>query len=106
MFDCDGFSYVYKGAVSKYQVRVPNQGEVSVRKEGASAVNIFLDESGNVKIIEPQLGTIVDGKDWEYNPYFVVMDVSEYTVARLPISGDRVWWEIGWYCLHCQGWKD
>lgn len=78
-FDCDDFSYVYKGAVSKhvYQRKKNLPYAVGIifgrNSKGGHAVNVFLDELGNVKILEPQNGKIVDGKDWEYDPYFVLM---------------------------------
>jgi hypothetical protein len=78
-FDCDDFSYVYKGAVSKHVYGMPVKVPVAVgivfgRKPGAAhAVNIFLDELGRVRILEPQNGSVVDGKDWDYTPYFVLM---------------------------------
>jgi hypothetical protein len=79
VFDCDDFSYVYKGAASEHvygtKAKIPLAvGIVFGSKPGAGhAVNIFLDELGNVKILEPQNGSIVDGKNWDYTPYFVLM---------------------------------
>jgi len=78
-FDCDDFSYVYKGAVSKHVYERKKSFPYAVgiifgrNSKEAHAVNVFLDELGNVKILEPQNGKIVDGKDWEYDPYFVLM---------------------------------
>mmetsp|Transcript_18111 Transcript_18111/g.36365 ORF Transcript_18111/g.36365 Transcript_18111/m.36365 type:complete len:287 (-) Transcript_18111:110-970(-) len=78
-FDCDDFSYVYKGTVSKhvYELKLKIPYTVGVvfgynSKEG-HAVNIFIDEGYNVKILEPQNGTVIDGKDWDYKPNFVLM---------------------------------
>jgi hypothetical protein len=42
-------------------------------KTGKHAANIFLDENADVKILEPQNGTVIEGKDWEYTPNFMVM---------------------------------
>jgi hypothetical protein len=78
-FDCDDFSYVYKGAVSKhvYEKKVGFPYAVGIlfgsNKTGAHAINIFLDENADVKILEPQNGTVIDGKDWDYKPYFMLM---------------------------------
>jgi len=79
-FDCDNFSFVYKGAVSKhvYDNKVGSPYALGIvfgtKPNGAGhAVNIFLDKNGDVKILEPQNGTVIDGKDWDYTPYFVLM---------------------------------
>ena len=78
-FDCDDFSYVYKGAVSKHVYATMGKAPFAVgvifgNKPGSGhAVNVFLDELGNVKILEPQNGKIVDGKNWDYTPYFMLM---------------------------------
>mmetsp|Transcript_13278 Transcript_13278/g.17364 ORF Transcript_13278/g.17364 Transcript_13278/m.17364 type:complete len:288 (-) Transcript_13278:112-975(-) len=78
-FDCDDFSYVYKAAVSKhvYEKKVSFPYAVGIlfgsNDTGGHAVNIFLDEYGDVKILEPQNGKIIDGKDWDYNPHFILM---------------------------------
>ena len=36
-------------------------------------MNLFLDENADVKILEPQNGTVIEGKDWEYTPNFMVV---------------------------------
>lgn len=79
-FDCDDFSYTYKAQSSreayldkssKYGYAI---GTVFGRSaKGGHAVNMFLDADLNVKIIEPQNGRIINGKDWEFIPYFILI---------------------------------
>jgi hypothetical protein len=83
-FDCDDFSHVYKAQASKdaYSAKPQYGYAVGVifgsAPSGAHAVNVFIDTSGTVQIIEPQNG-IVQGKDWKdyygaaYSPYFILM---------------------------------
>lgn len=79
VFDCDDFSYVYKGQASKaaYSEGLEYSYAVGVifgtSTAGGHAVNLFIDVVGNVKVIEPQNGQIQDGKDWPYSPYFLLM---------------------------------
>jgi hypothetical protein len=35
--------------------------------------NLYLDQVANVKILDPITGDIMNGKDWEYTPYFIVL---------------------------------
>lgn len=84
-FDCDDFSYVYKAQSSKDAYAVSPEygyavGIIFGRTAGsAHAVNVFIDTSGTVQVIEPQNGQIVEGKDWKdrtgaaYSPYFILM---------------------------------
>jgi hypothetical protein len=85
VFDCDDFSYVYKAQASRnaYAANAEYGYAVGVifgrTSTGAHAVNVFIDPQGKVRILEPQNGKIVDGKDWKddageaYKPYFVLM---------------------------------
>lgn len=78
-FDCDDFSYVFKGAASTesyadrdsisagYAVGVI----MGINRSSGHAVNFFVDYSGSLKIIEPQNGTVINAADWEYTPDFV-----------------------------------
>ncbi|HEX3612444.1 MAG TPA: lectin MOA-related protein [Sporichthyaceae bacterium] len=84
-FDCDDFSYVYKAQASKdAYAATPEYGYAvgiifAWAPSGAHAVNVFIDTSGTVQIIEPQNGQIVPGKNWTdhngaaYSPYFILM---------------------------------
>lgn len=84
-FDCDDFSYVYKAQSSKDAYAVsPEYGYAvgiifGTTKNSAHAVNVFIDTSGTVQVIEPQNGQICQGKDWKdstgagYSPYFILM---------------------------------
>lgn len=84
-FDCDDFSYVYKAQASKdAYAAVPEYGYAvgivfASAPSGGHAVNVFIDTAGTVRIIEPQDGQIVEGKDWNdptgvpYSPYFFLM---------------------------------
>lgn len=80
VFDCDDFSYVYKATGSKAAYSAALEcgyalGIVFGRSmSGAAphAANVFIDAMANVKVIEPQNGQIVAGKDWSYTPYFVL----------------------------------
>ena len=84
-FDCEDFSYVYKAQASKdaYAAKPEYAYDVGVifgsTKNGSHAVNLFVDTSGNVRILEPQNGSICAGKDWKdssgapYTPTFVLM---------------------------------
>ncbi|MGK7911349.1 MAG: lectin MOA-related protein [Synechococcus sp.] len=85
VFDCDDFSYVYKAQASKdaYANAAEYGYAVGVifgsTPTGAHAVNVFISPAGEVRILEPQTGDIVAGKDWKndagvaYSPYFVLM---------------------------------
>lgn len=87
IFDCDDFSYVYKAQASKdaYHNKSAEFGYAVGVIFGATttgnihAVNVFIDTHGDVKIIEPQSGAIVEGKSWHdaqgapYAPYFVLI---------------------------------
>ena len=85
VFDCDDFSYVYKAQASKdaYANAAEYGYAVGVifgsTPTGAHAVNVFIDTGGGVKILDPQNGQIMAGKDWKtsggvaYSPYFVLM---------------------------------
>ncbi|VWD59096.1 MULTISPECIES: lectin MOA-related protein [Burkholderia cepacia complex] len=85
VFDCDDFSYAYKAQASRvayedYKAtgnavqRSYASGVVFGRKPDgtAHAVNVFVDYTCTVKILEPQNGSIIDGKDWAYTPYFIL----------------------------------
>lgn len=91
LFDCDDFGYVMKAAASK-QAYDDNRAEggAVVRPYALGFVwgisgpyshvaNVFVDYTGTVKILEPQSGKIVDGKDWQYDsnhkykPYFICL---------------------------------
>lgn len=85
VFDCDDFSYVYKAQASRHAYAANAEygyavGVIFARTStGGHAVNVFIDPQGKVKILEPQNGSIVDGKDWKdsageaYQPFFVLM---------------------------------
>lgn len=85
VFDCDDFSYVYKAQASKTAYASSAEFGYAIgvifgrTSTGAHAVNVFVDTRGQVRIIEPQTGGIVAGKDWKdgngeaYKPYFVLM---------------------------------
>jgi hypothetical protein len=89
VFDCDDFSYVYKAQACR-QAYADNQatGNAVVRSyalgviwgrsaNSAHAVNVFVDYTGSVKVLEPQNGSIVDAADWQdgqgspYVPFFI-----------------------------------
>ncbi|HEX5404425.1 MAG TPA: lectin MOA-related protein [Pseudonocardiaceae bacterium] len=84
-FDCDDFSYVYKGQAAKdAYVAKPEYGyAVGIifggAPSGGHAVNVFIDTSGTVQVIEPQNGQVVQGQNWKdhngaaYSPYFILM---------------------------------
>ena len=85
VFDCEDFAYVYKAQASLYALRNSTEYALAVgvifanSKNSGHAVNFYVDTSGKVKIIEPQNGSIVDGKDWKdskgapYIPYFALI---------------------------------
>jgi hypothetical protein len=86
VFDCDDFSYVYKAEASKtaYKKNAEYGYAVGVMLGAASstvghAVNVFIDTSAAVRVIEPQKGGIVAGADWKdrngvpYEPHFILM---------------------------------
>lgn len=85
VFDCDDYSYVYKGQASKQAYAANAQlgyavGVIFARSaNGAHAVNLYINTAGIVQILEPQNGQIVAGKDWKddkgspYAPYFILM---------------------------------
>jgi len=85
VFDCDDFSYVYKAQASRraYAANAEYGYAVGVifgrTSSSRHAVNVFIDPSGNVRILEPQNGTIIDGNEWKdsggefYEPYFLLM---------------------------------
>jgi hypothetical protein len=84
-FDCEDYSYVYKAQASKdaYVARPEYAYDVGVifghSPNSGHAVNVFVDPSGRVRILEPQNGSIVPGRDWAdnsgdlYVPSFVLM---------------------------------
>ncbi|TPW38731.1 hypothetical protein FKD06_25280 [Serratia sp. SRS-8-S-2018] len=80
VFDCDDFSFVYKAQASMYAYK--NNAECGyavgvlfgLGKSGSGhVINIFIDYASKVKIIEPQSGKIIDGKDWSYTPFFILI---------------------------------
>ncbi|MFY0575962.1 lectin MOA-related protein [Cystobacter fuscus] len=85
VFDCDDFSYVYKAQASRdaYASKAEYGYAVGVifgrSPSRVHAVNVFIDTNATVRILEPQTGSIVAGKDWKdqegeaYEPYFVLM---------------------------------
>lgn len=82
-FDCDDFSYVFKGQTSRFQyTQQPGHayslGIIAASSaNSAHAANVFMGVDGNVYVID--YGTIKRGKDWKdaqgaaYQPYFVLM---------------------------------
>ncbi|MDE9493094.1 lectin MOA-related protein [Xenorhabdus bovienii] len=78
-FDCDDFSFVYKAQASKeaysnnekfgYAIGVI----FGVLGESVHAVNIFIDHDLKVKLIKPQHGEIIEAKDWEYTPFYILI---------------------------------
>jgi agglutinin domain-containing protein len=78
VFDCEDFSYVYKGRVShqqlvdyrlsgiKFAYAVGSIVGSSVRV--AHAVNVFIDETFTAQVLEPQNGDITPGSQWPYTP--------------------------------------
>ena len=81
-FDCDDFSFVYKGAVSEYvydnSITNPYAagivfGQPKTGHGTGHVANIFVDTNDTVRVLESITGEIVDGSDWEYVPYFVLI---------------------------------
>jgi len=78
VFDCEDFSYVYKGSVSHQQFTdylasgikfaYAVGSIVGVSEVGAHAVNVFIDETFTTKVLEPQNGSITPGSQWPYTP--------------------------------------
>jgi hypothetical protein len=80
VFDCDDFGFVLQAAACKaaYLAGSPCRYAVGVLFGVNSAglkhvVNLYLDPLGNVKVIEPQNGTIVNGKNWDHTPLYVLL---------------------------------
>jgi hypothetical protein len=79
VFDCDDFSYVYKAAASLAGYEAGNEVAYAVgviwgdSSAGGHAVNVYINELGKVKVLEPQNGMVIDGASWDYIPYFVIM---------------------------------
>jgi hypothetical protein len=81
VFDCDDFATVYKAAALKagynagsdYSYAVWLISGISPDLLSGHATNVYINESKQVKILEPQNGRVVDGKDWDYIPYVVLM---------------------------------
>nr|WP_256548351.1 lectin MOA-related protein [Xenorhabdus bovienii] len=78
-FDCDDFSFVYKAQASKEAYSNNEKFGYAIGVifgnfgKRAHAVNIFIDHDLKVKIIEPQGGKIIEAKDWDYTPYFILI---------------------------------
>ncbi|MCB1744158.1 MAG: lectin MOA-related protein [Gammaproteobacteria bacterium] len=80
VFDCDDYCYVYKGQLSKdaYSRNLPMGYAAGlvfgrVPNADAHACILFFDPEWNVQILEPQDGKIFRGRDWFYQPYFILM---------------------------------
>ena len=85
VFDCDDFSYVYKAEASRRAyddnaVRSYAIGCVAATtSNGAHAANLFVNYSGQVRILEPQTGHVIDPETWtdkkgvKYEPYEVLL---------------------------------
>lgn len=79
VFDCDDFALVYKaqacisanagGGVHPYAVGIL----FGSAERSAHAVNLFIDPAGKLMVIEPQTGQVIDAKNWEYSPDFLIM---------------------------------
>ena len=82
IFDCDDFALCYKAQAAKASYNNPNPsgayavgviwGDPPVKGDCGHAVNVFVDFDGSIKILEPQNGTVIEGKDWKYKPIFVI----------------------------------
>jgi hypothetical protein len=79
VFDCEDFSYVYKAAASLAGYEAGNEVAYAVgviwgeSSAGGHAVNVYINDLGKVKLLEPQDGMVIDGASWDFIPYFVVM---------------------------------
>jgi hypothetical protein len=85
VFDCDDFSFVYKGEASKQAYNANAEFGYSVgliwgfSPTVGHAVNVFVDYSANVRVLEPQNNSIVAGSEWKdnkgakYQPSLIVL---------------------------------
>jgi hypothetical protein len=84
-FECDDFSYVLKAAAAR-QSYIDTAATQLQRgyavglifgqsKDGGDghAVNFFVDYAGNLKLIEPQNGSIQSAELWNYTPTFMLI---------------------------------
>ena len=83
VFDCDDFSTVYKAAALKAGYTDGSDYSYAawmisgVRRIGGETVGhstiVYINEHMQVKVLEPQNGAVVFGKDWEFTPFAVLM---------------------------------
>ncbi|VVE33615.1 hypothetical protein PHO31112_03763 [Pandoraea horticolens] len=83
VFACDDFSYAYKAYASLafYKDQSSNVGIgrpaigvlIGQTNGPGSAMNFFVDITGNIKIFDPTTGSILDPSDWKYSPVYMVL---------------------------------
>jgi hypothetical protein len=83
VFDCEDFSTVYKGAASLHAYKAGSDVAYAVGMIAAEetpnsarfdhAANFYINDMGQVKILEPQNGSIIDGSEWSLTPAAVMM---------------------------------
>ncbi|NIF25096.1 hypothetical protein F3J44_01740 [Pantoea sp. Tr-811] len=79
VFDCDDFSLAYKSQASKdaYERRALYPYAVGIvfgsNDRGAHSANLFIDQQGRLRLIEPQNRNIHRASEWNYRPFFVML---------------------------------
>jgi hypothetical protein len=80
VFDCDDFATVYKAAALKAGYTDGNDYNYAVwmiwgvdPDLGGHMTNVYINEYMQVKVLEPQNGRVVFGKDWDFTPLLVLL---------------------------------
>ena len=81
VFDCDDFATVYKAAALKAGYTAGSDYSYAAwmisgydypNRRGHSTI-VYINEYMQVKVLEPQNGSVVFGQDWDYTPFIVVL---------------------------------
>jgi hypothetical protein len=79
VFDCDDFAMAYKSQASKdaYDQNALFPYAVGIvygsNDRRAHAANLFIDQQGRLRLIEPQNRNVSRASEWGYTPFFVIL---------------------------------